>query len=99
VIATVPEVTKPYAERAALRSPGGKDYVGTWEGPPTTSLEITIESLTDKGMLGLARSNLKQRLVGPSKSAAGIGDKAYESKGADAVEIKTDVGSTSPSSP
>ena len=93
VIATVPGVSTACTEEAPLQAPGGKDYVGTWKGlTPTTSLGITIESFSDTGLLVLARTNLKQGLVGQPKNVAGIGDEAYEAKGTGSVDIKADVG-------
>ena len=93
MVGTVPGVSTSCIEQAPLEAPGGKDYVGTWKGAtPTRSLEITIESFSDTGVLALAKSNQMQGLVGPPKPVAGIGDGAYESKGTGSVDIKTDVG-------
>jgi hypothetical protein len=39
-------------------------------------------------MLSLATHNLKQGLVGTPKTVSGIGDGAFESKNASAVELK-----------
>ncbi len=92
-IASVPGLTSSCTEQPPLPAPGGKDYVGTWKGStPTTSLQITIEVFSDTGVLGLARSNLKQGLLAAPKKLAGIGDAAYEAKNFGGVEIKTDVG-------
>ena len=92
-ITAINDVSSACSEQPRLQSPGGYDYVGTWKGfTPTTSLEVTIEVFTDTGMLSLATHNLKQGLVGTPKSVSGIGNGAFESKNASAVDLKLVTG-------
>src|SRR5579862_5636019 len=92
-VTAIQDVSPVCSEQSPQPSPGGKDYVGTWKGlTATTNLQITIEVFTDPGMLSLATHNLKQGLVGTPKSVAGIGDGAFESKNASAVDLKLATG-------
>ena len=92
-VTAIKDVSPACSEQSPLPSPGGKDYVGTWKGlTPTTNLQITIEAFTDPGMLSLATHNLKQGLVGTPKSVSGIGNRAFESRSALAVDLKLVTG-------
>ncbi len=64
---------------------GSKQYTGNWAGVTTKSpaLQVTVVKYTDPGVLKLAVHNLKQGLPGGApKKVTGIGDAAYEAKGA-----------------
>ena len=92
-VTAINDVSSVCTEQSPQPSPGGKDYVGNWKGlTPTTGLQMTIEVYTDPGMLSLATHNLKQGLVGAPKSVSGIGDGAFESKNASAVDLKLVTG-------
>jgi hypothetical protein len=70
---------------APLPGPGSTDYTANWAGTTTTSpsLQVTVASYSDTGLLALARKNLKQGLNGPpvKVTVKGLGV-IYEAKGA-----------------
>jgi len=76
------------------KGPGSTIYVGNWAGATANSptVQVTIAVYSDDGMLQLADRNLKQGLPGAPKKVAGIGDAAYEAKGALSVGIHLAVG-------
>ena len=92
-VTAIPGMSSACTEQKALPAPGATDYVGNWKGlEPTEGLQITIERYTDTGMLQLATHNLGQGLLSTPKKVSGIGDAAYEAKGAGGVEVKTTTG-------
>ena len=88
VVATIPGVSSHCTNAQPQPGPGSTDYVGNWTGSPTLpNLQVTVASYTDKGVLKLARQNLKQGLPGPPHPVKGLGGPAYEAKGEMAVGI------------
>jgi len=73
---------------------GAKIYVGDWKGvtPKSPTLQVTLAVYSDRGWLAKADHNLKQGLTGRPKPVTGIGDAAFEAKGAFAVGIHVAVG-------
>jgi hypothetical protein len=94
VITALAGMSSACTEEAPLPAPGAKQYVGNWKGLASTeSLGITILSYSDAGLHALAIHNLKQGGLSTSPTkVSGIGDSAYESRGAAGVEIRIATG-------
>ena len=72
VVAAIPGVSPHCTNAQPVPGPGSTDYVGNWTGAPRLpGLQVTVASYTDKGLLELARHNLKQGLPGPPSSDKG----------------------------
>jgi hypothetical protein len=94
-VTAISGVTAKCKNDAPLPGPGSKQYTGNWAGVTTKSptLQVTVVKYTDPSVLQLAVHNLKQGLPGGTpKKVTGIGDAAYEAKGASEAGIHVAVG-------
>ncbi len=94
-VTVISGVTGQCKNDTPLPGPGSEQYTSNWAGVTKKSpaLQVTVVKYTDPGVLQLAVHNLKQGLSGgtPTK-VTGIGDAAYEAKGAFEAGIHVAVG-------
>jgi hypothetical protein len=88
-------VTARCKNKPTLPGLGSKIYEGDWMGATSKSptLQVTLAVYSDSGALKLADHNLEQGLPGGTpQKVTGIGDAAYEAKGAFEAGIHVAVG-------
>lgn len=93
-VTAISGVSTKCANAAPSQGPGSTIYIGNWAGvtPTSPTLQVTIASYSDAGLLHLAKQNLKEGLSGPPKKVTGLGAPAYEAKGGLAVGIHITLG-------